>query len=164
MVQHRRTTALAGLPGPRGEITRQRILTVARELFSERGFGRTTVREIAGRVDISDPALYYYFRSKHLILEALMVEPAASALRSAPLSRELFVDYLHGLFLGWAGQAEMIRMLFREQMANDPASREFRRRAIENFHGKVGPPLRALYGRRATVIASALQTLLSGTV
>jgi AcrR family transcriptional regulator len=164
MVQHTRTSAPSEPPGPRGEVTRQRILAVAQELFSQRGFDGTTVREIAGRVDITDPALYYYFRTKRLILEALMIQPAAAPPRSAPLSREQLVEHLYGLFMGWAEQTDMVRMLFREQMANDPASREFRRRAIEDLHTRIGPPLREMYGQRATVIAPALQTLLSGTV
>jgi AcrR family transcriptional regulator len=55
-----------------GTETRQHILEAALELFSAAGFARTSLREIAEKVGISKPALYYHFDSK----EALLVELA----------------------------------------------------------------------------------------
>jgi len=52
--------------------TRQRILTVANELFIEQGYEGTSLREIADRLDITKAALYYHFRSKDEILETLL--------------------------------------------------------------------------------------------
>lgn len=162
MVQHPPTSVPLHSPGPRGEVTRQRILAVARELFAQRGFEATTVRQISGRLDISDPALYYYFRTKRSILEALMVEPDEPQAECPRLSRVELLDLLHALFLGWAKKADVVRILFREQMANDPASKEFRRDSIERFHAKMGPILREMFGERASVIAATLQALLFG--
>jgi len=43
-------------------------------LISERGFARTTVRDIAQEAGITDAAIYYHFQSKREILEALVEE------------------------------------------------------------------------------------------
>jgi AcrR family transcriptional regulator len=51
--------------------TRERILDVALELFTDQGFDGTSMREIAERLGISKPAIYYHFASKEEILMAL---------------------------------------------------------------------------------------------
>jgi AcrR family transcriptional regulator len=50
--------------------TRTRILTAALELFRERGFAETTMREIAARAGVATGAAYYYFVSKDAIVMA----------------------------------------------------------------------------------------------
>ncbi|HWJ63860.1 MAG TPA: helix-turn-helix domain-containing protein [Acidimicrobiales bacterium] len=55
--------------------TRQRILDVAMERFTEQGYEATSLREIAEPLGFTKAALYYHFRSKEEILRALM-EPA----------------------------------------------------------------------------------------
>ena len=52
--------------------TRERILTVANELFTEQGYEGTSLREISDRLGITKAALYYHFRSKDEILETLL--------------------------------------------------------------------------------------------
>jgi AcrR family transcriptional regulator len=49
--------------------TRGRILDAALEVFSERGFEGATVRQIAAKVGVSDPALYAHFKSKKRFLK-----------------------------------------------------------------------------------------------
>ncbi len=58
----------------RGPHTRKQILDVSLRLFSERGFARTTVRDIAREAGITDAAIYYHFESKREVLEALVEE------------------------------------------------------------------------------------------
>src|SRR5437867_13284359 len=58
----------------RGPFTRQQILDASLRLFSERGFARTTVRDIARQAGITDAAIYYHFQSKRELLEALVEE------------------------------------------------------------------------------------------
>ncbi|HEX4033020.1 MAG TPA: helix-turn-helix domain-containing protein [Solirubrobacteraceae bacterium] len=48
--------------------TRERILDVALELFAERGYDKTSLRDIAERLAITKAALYYHFESKQDIL------------------------------------------------------------------------------------------------
>ena len=54
-----------------GDVTRERILDVALELFTAKGYDKTSLREIAERMDFSKAALYYHFPSKGDILLAL---------------------------------------------------------------------------------------------
>jgi AcrR family transcriptional regulator len=51
--------------------TRDRILGVALDLFTEQGFDGTSLREIAERLNVTKAALYYHFESKDDILLAL---------------------------------------------------------------------------------------------
>src|SRR5215475_13717231 len=48
---------------PRGD-TRERIQSIALELFAEQGYEKTSLREIAERLGVTKAALYYHFRSK----------------------------------------------------------------------------------------------------
>jgi AcrR family transcriptional regulator len=54
-----------------GASTRERILDVALDLFTDQGFDGTSMREIAERLHMSKPAIYYHFASKEEILVAL---------------------------------------------------------------------------------------------
>jgi AcrR family transcriptional regulator len=51
--------------------TRDRILDVALDLFIEKGFDKTSLREIAEQLGFTKAALYYHFASKDDILMAL---------------------------------------------------------------------------------------------
>ncbi|HEY3880951.1 MAG TPA: TetR/AcrR family transcriptional regulator [Trebonia sp.] len=53
--------------GRRGD-TRARIQQVALELFSEQGYERTSLREVAERLGVTKAALYYHFKSKEDIV------------------------------------------------------------------------------------------------
>ena len=64
--------------GSQGSQTRERILEVALELFTHQGYDKTSLRDIAERLQITKAALYYYFERKedillelHLRLQAL---------------------------------------------------------------------------------------------
>ncbi|HEX3802475.1 MAG TPA: helix-turn-helix domain-containing protein [Solirubrobacteraceae bacterium] len=60
-------------------VTRTRILDAALELFSEHGFEGTTLQQIADRLGFTKAALYYHFRSKDDLLQAL-IAPAIAEL------------------------------------------------------------------------------------
>jgi AcrR family transcriptional regulator len=71
--------------------TRDRILTVATDLFSEQGYEATSLREIAERLGFTKAALYYHFRSKEEILRTLL-EPLLAYYRGFPDLTEGVVD------------------------------------------------------------------------
>src|ERR1700690_4583547 len=50
--------------------TRERIQSVALELFAERGYEKTSLREIAERLGVTKAALYYHFKSKEDIVHS----------------------------------------------------------------------------------------------
>jgi AcrR family transcriptional regulator len=56
---------------PEAGSTRERILDVALDLFIEKGFDGTSLREIAEQLGFTKAALYYHFASKDDILMAL---------------------------------------------------------------------------------------------
>jgi AcrR family transcriptional regulator len=57
---------------PRSD-TRQRIQEVARELFLEQGVQRTSLRDIADKLGITKPALYYHFASREELVRSILV-------------------------------------------------------------------------------------------
>ena len=50
------------------ETKRQAVLAVAAQLFNERGFHATSLDDIAARLNVSKPTLYYYVKNKDEIL------------------------------------------------------------------------------------------------
>jgi AcrR family transcriptional regulator len=54
---------------PRGD-TRERIQSIALELFAEQGYEKTSLREIAERLGVTKAALYYHFKSKEDIVRS----------------------------------------------------------------------------------------------
>jgi AcrR family transcriptional regulator len=71
--------------------TRTRILDAALELFSEHGFDGTTLQQIADRLGFTKAALYYHFRSKDELLQAL-VTPAITGLEELLCAHEALPD------------------------------------------------------------------------
>jgi AcrR family transcriptional regulator len=55
---------------PRAEDTRRRIYESAMELFREKGFEQTTMRDIAAKAGVALGGAYYYFSSKDAIVLA----------------------------------------------------------------------------------------------
>jgi AcrR family transcriptional regulator len=77
---------------PKG--TRERILDIALELFIDKGFDKTSLREIAEKLGFSKAALYYHFASKDDILLALHYR---------------FHDILHGVLADLATEETSLR-------------------------------------------------------
>lgn len=58
-------------PHSDGADTRHRILVVARQVFSELGYEKTTFKEIAERAGLTRPAVNHYFHNKEALYSAL---------------------------------------------------------------------------------------------
>ncbi|MEE6257129.1 TetR/AcrR family transcriptional regulator [Plantactinospora sonchi] len=54
--------------------TRSRIQQVALELFTEQGYEKTSLREIAERLGVTKAALYYHFKSKDDIVDSFVAD------------------------------------------------------------------------------------------
>jgi len=52
--------------------TKQRILSNAANLFAEKGFTETSIRELAEAVSLNSASLYHHFPSKNAILEHML--------------------------------------------------------------------------------------------
>jgi AcrR family transcriptional regulator len=72
--------------------TRARIHQVALQVFAERGWEAATLREIADRLGITRPALYYHFTSKEDILASIHRELAGSVDEIIEWTRGQFPD------------------------------------------------------------------------
>ncbi len=57
--------------------TRERIQQVALEMFTERGYEKTALREIAERLGVTKAALYYHFKTKEDIVASIFADGAA---------------------------------------------------------------------------------------
>ena len=58
--------------GERSERSRTAILDAALELFSHRGYGATSMRDIAGKAGVSTGSVYHHFADKEAIFKALL--------------------------------------------------------------------------------------------
>lgn len=130
-----------GAPGKRtrrGPLTRQQILDASLRLFSERGFARTTVRDIARMAGITDAAIYYHFESKRDLLEALVEERGfVSSLKDlerfeadAPLN-DAIVWMASGAIALMDDNREFLRLIIMEGLGGDEAALEQYRRLID---------------------------------
>ena len=63
----------------KAEETRAKILDTALRLFRERGFDKTTMRDIAAEAGVAIGAAYYYFRSKEELVMAFYLRTAEEA-------------------------------------------------------------------------------------
>jgi TetR/AcrR family transcriptional regulator, fatty acid metabolism regulator protein len=53
-------------------MTKEKILTAAKELFEDNGFDFTTVRDIAQKADVNIALINYHFGSKEALLESII--------------------------------------------------------------------------------------------
>jgi AcrR family transcriptional regulator len=60
--------AMKARPTARAEDTRRRIYEAAMELFREKGFEQTTMRDVAAKAGVALGGAYYYFSSKEAIV------------------------------------------------------------------------------------------------
>jgi AcrR family transcriptional regulator len=62
---------------------RDELLSVAADLFAERGFAKVTVDDIGAAVGLSGPALYHHFDGKESLLGEMLVRISESLLQKA---------------------------------------------------------------------------------
>ncbi|GLW27809.1 TetR/AcrR family transcriptional regulator [Actinoplanes regularis] len=125
----------------RGADTKSEIRKVAIELFTERGYEATSLREIAERLGITKAALYYHFSSKESIVLSIFqahldaLDELVEWAREQPPGPELrarAVDRMVELGVG-SGMAAM-----KFAMANQHVVRELHHdKGRENAFGKM---------------------------
>jgi AcrR family transcriptional regulator len=67
----------------KGERTAQRLMDVAERLFAERGFGGTSLRDVANAAGIKEPGIYNHFANKEALYYAVLergLRPLANAM------------------------------------------------------------------------------------
>jgi len=56
----------------KSELTKQRIVDAANQLFYRKGFSRTSFSDVVAEADVPRGNIYYYFKSKEEILKAVI--------------------------------------------------------------------------------------------
>ena len=150
-----------------GSMTKQKILATAQELFANNGYNGTTVQAIASRLDLTDPAIYYHFRSKRHIFDSLLQSSGAGQFVAADNevpSREDLIDRMMSTFNAYARQPDMLRMLFRQQYRGDPASNQRRRETMATFQATLAPLFTRLYGETGPSVLEAVGLVTLGII
>jgi AcrR family transcriptional regulator len=118
------------LRAERAAVTRRRIAEAARGLFATRGYGATTLREVAVAADVAVQTVYAVFGSKANILRqlraALVTDPAADGAfdaavtaSSPPQALDLFA---HSIRLRWDTGHDIVA-IHVEAASTDPTIR-----------------------------------------
>jgi AcrR family transcriptional regulator len=113
-----------------GASTRERILDVALDLFTDQGFDGTSMREIAEQLHISKPAIYYHFASKEDILMALHMrlhefgKAGLARLAGQPVTLEAWGSLLNQLVDQMVAQRKIFLMHERNQAALEKLHRK----------------------------------------
>jgi AcrR family transcriptional regulator len=131
---------------PRSD-TRARIIAVALELFSEQGYEKTSLREIADRLGVTKAALYYHFKTKDDIVHGI-VETMAAPIDEAiawgekqEWSPEVRDELVNRFATGMAERVPLLRFFHENQPAlrESAAGLEFRDRMLRMVRLVHGP-------------------------
>jgi AcrR family transcriptional regulator len=118
----------AGASEPKS--TRERILDAALDLFIEKGFDKTSLREIAEQLGVTKAALYYHFASKEDILMALHLRlhefgaDALARMGSLEPSALIWGELLEGLVDQMLANRKIFLLHERNQAAFEVLHRE----------------------------------------
>jgi AcrR family transcriptional regulator len=131
------------------------------------GYEATSIRAVARAANLSDAAIYYYFRSKPELLEAVLEAQAAEAedCRRHPgvcLTRQCLIECVLDYFYTYVGLPDLVRMLLREQIVNEPTSVASGMRIASRFPEVLGPAFERVYGARGRLLQETLDVLLAG--
>jgi AcrR family transcriptional regulator len=87
----------------RAEVTRQRIIDAAVDLFSEVGYASTGLGEIVERAEITKGALYYHFDSREALATAIIEDATGRVIGAfadiAQSSSPALENMIHGSFV-----------------------------------------------------------------
>ncbi|MDX2683649.1 TetR/AcrR family transcriptional regulator [Streptomyces soliscabiei] len=128
--------------------TRDRILTAAREEFSERGYEKTSVRGIAKAAGVDPALVHHYFGTKEQVFEAAVevaFAPALSApeaVADGPLDQvgERFARFVFGVWENPTTRKPLLAIL-RSAVNNDTAAAVFRRLVASQLLRRVAAQL-----------------------
>ena len=104
--------------------TRRQILRAALKHFANAGYAATSVQQIVGDAKVSKPALYYHFRDKTALFEALVneahderFEVVQQAVARGGSLRDQLVEVLTALFEYFHKNRDLTRIAFATAFA-----------------------------------------------
>ncbi|MBO4258499.1 TetR/AcrR family transcriptional regulator [Streptomyces griseorubiginosus] len=130
--------------------TRDRILTVAREEFSERGYDKTSVRGIAKAAGVDSALVHHYFGTKEQVFAAAIEVAFAPALHApealadGPLDGvgERLTRFIFGVWENPTTRTPLLAIL-RSAVNNETAAAVFRRLVASQLLRRVAAQLDA---------------------
>ena len=117
--------------------TRDKIMDVALNMFSERGYEAVSIRDICGEVGIKESTLYYHFKNKKDILDSLIEKfrshidgllshvdeitekPAKKGKKNDDISLQMVDSYMIDSYLFDPFCNLMLRLMMIEQFHNE---------------------------------------------
>lgn len=120
----------------RSKISYEAILAISTQLFSQKGYKGTSLRDISSRLKVSRPALYYYFKNKMEILKNLHSKAFEELVSSSEekMNPDLPIDVKFKLLVEnqvnvVAKNVELVRIFFGDE-------KEFPRNVIREMRQK----------------------------
>ena len=109
-------SAASGRRARRALETRRRIRTAARDLFVEKGYGATTIQQIAAKADVAWQTVYSVFGTKAAILSEVFDVTLSGDDAPIPMAQRLFVQKVADAADPW-DKAQILAAHFRETTA-----------------------------------------------
>lgn len=142
--------------------TRDRILTAAREEFSERGYEKTSVRGIAKAAGVDSALVHHYFGTKEQVFEAAIAvalapaQNAPDAVVEGPLDGvgERLTRFIFGIWENPATRTPLLAVV-RSAVNNEAAAAVFRRLVVSQVLGRVAARLDLPDGELRAELAAA---------
>jgi AcrR family transcriptional regulator len=153
-------------PAPRRrrdpEASRAAILEAAREVFTERGYGRATIREIARRAGVTHGLVMRHFGSKERLLVQALPGPRAIA-RVVPGDLDTLPERLAAAFLAESEAAggvhagiALIRSAASGEEAAMPLYAALEREITDGFREVLGPGAEVYAGLLGALVIGVL--------
>ena len=110
---------------PKTELRRNQLIDTALEVFAQKGFAETTVKELAEAAGVAQGLLYHYFKSKDDLLEAVIERhsflPQLRHILASPNQRpakEVLSEVANGLYTLLDQKQDLVRILLHESRTN----------------------------------------------
>ena len=131
------------------QTTKQMILAAGIDMFAEKGYAGTSVREIVERAGVSKPVLYYYFKNKAGLFQAILdwtaefQESVLARVFERPGSLlERLVDLYQLIYKSIIENQKLYRMIHNLFFGPPQGAPPY---DIEHFHRRMVDTIKALY-------------------
>ncbi len=144
--------------------TRERILSAARELFVERGYDGTTIRQIAARSGLTDPAIHYHFSNKQHIFEAVLSPLVLNLRPEEGDPYDAAIDALVTQLTAWANQPDTLHLLIAQSIEGIEFAYDTTMARMGELRTEIQSLVSGLYADSAMTRADALVAIIVGIV
>jgi len=149
--------------------TKEKILAVSLELFSEKGFSAVSVRDIAAAVGVRESAMYKHFASKQAVFDRLVTDYLARSdefmggIHALPTDDPAVLSQVAAIYKNLSDE-DFLRMggsVFTDFLMQPDVLQFWRMISIERFHDK---DLAKLWNHHLFETPIAFQTKLFGAL